>query len=249
MTRRSRLVIFLVGAVGVAAMFVLAVLVMPEFGGTHHLYRDLAVHASVRHHTANVISSVNFDQRAVDTFGEETILITSVVAAAVLLRPAEGETERRIPRTGRNLAGTRLLGYVLVPVTAIVGLDLVIHGHVTPGGGFQGGIVLATGLHLLYVTGSYPALDRLRPISAFDVTDALGAATFGAVGLAGLGFAGSFLTNIMPWGTFGQLFSAGTVPVLNVAVGLEVFGGMVVLLAKFLQQDITVASKGEDSEA
>ena len=246
MTRPARLGVFLAGGAGVAVMFVLAVLGMPHFGGTKHDYRDLAVHAAVLHRTANVVSSVNFDQRATDTFGEETILITSVVAAAVLLRPAKGETERRIPRTGRNLPGTVLLGYVLVPVAMIVGLDLVVHGHVTPGGGFQGGIVLATGLHLLYVTGSYPALDRLRPIAAFDVADSLGAATFAAVGLAGVGFAGSFLTNIMPWGTFGQLFSGGTVPVLNVAVGLEVFGGMVVLLAKFLEQDITVARRDED---
>jgi multicomponent Na+:H+ antiporter subunit B len=244
-TRRSRLALFVAGAGGVAAMFVLAALAMPAFGGHHHLYRDLAVHASVQHRTANVISSVNFDQRAIDTFGEETILIASVVAAAVLLRPAEGETERRIPRIGRNLPGTRLLGYVLLPVTLIIGFDVVLHGHLTPGGGFQGGVVLATGLHLLYVAGSYPALDRLRPVTAFDVADALGAATFGAVGLAGVGFAGAFAANIMPWGRFGQLFSAGTVPVLNIAVGLEVFGGVVVLLAKFLEQDITVASSGE----
>ena len=249
MTRRARLVLFLVGAGGVAALFLLAVLGMPEFGAAHHVYRDLAVHAAVLHRTANVVSSVNFDQRATDTFGEETILITSVVAAAVLLRPAEGETERRIPKTGRNLPGTRLLGYVLMPIMLVIGFDLVLHGHVTPGGGFQGGIVLATGLHLLYVAGSYPALDRLRPIAAFDVADSLGAATFAAVGLAGVAFAGSFATNIMPWGTFGQLFSAGTVPVLNVAVGLEVFGGMVVLLAKFLEQDITVAGTGEDGHS
>jgi hypothetical protein len=39
------------------------------------------------------------------------------------------------------------------------------------------------------------------------------------------------------------------VPVLNVAVGLEVFGGMVVLLAKFLEQDITVASTGQDDRS
>jgi multicomponent Na+:H+ antiporter subunit B len=248
-TRRTRLVVFLVGAAGIAVMFVLAVSAMPDFGGTHHLYRDLAVHAAVRHHTANVVSSVNFDQRAIDTFGEETILITSVVAAAVLLRPVGEETERRVPRTGRNLSGTRLLGYVLMPVTLIVGLDVVLHGHVTPGGGFQGGVVLATGLHLLYVTGSYPALDLLRPIAAFDVADAVGAATFAAVGLAGVAFAGTFAANILPWGTFGQLFSAGTVPVLNVAVGLEVFGGMVVLLGKFLDQDITVARRAQDGES
>lgn len=243
MTRRTRLLIFLVGGGCVSAMFVLGVLAMPGFGRTQHLYRDLAVHAATLHHTANVVSSVNFDQRAIDTMGEETILIASVVGAAALLRPAKEEAERKPPDTGRTLQGTRFVGYLLMPVTLVIGLDVVLHGHVTPGGGFQGGVVLATGWHLLYVTGSYPALDRLRPIEAFDIGDAVGAATFAALGLAGLAIGGTFLANVISWGTYGQLFSAGTVPVLNVAVGLEVFGGMVALLAKFLDQEITVAQQ------
>lgn len=247
MSRSARLLVFLVGGGCVAALFAVAFLGMPPFGRAAHLYRDLAVPAAVRHVTANVVSSVNFDQRAVDTFGEETILIAAAVGAVALLRPSRKETERRPPDTGRTLEATRFVGYILMPVTLLVGLDVVLHGHVTPGGGFQGGVVLATGLHLLYVSGSYPALDRLRPLEAYDVADALGAATFAALGLAGIAFGGAFLANIMPFGTFGQLFSAGTVPVLNVAVGLEVFGAMVVILAHFLDQDITVSKPNADA--
>ncbi|HEU5045634.1 MAG TPA: MnhB domain-containing protein [Nocardioidaceae bacterium] len=246
MSRRVRLLVFLVGGGAVAVMFALAFLSMPHFGRPEHLYRDLAVPAAVRHATANVVSSVNFDQRAIDTFGEETILIASVVGTAALLRPAKEETERRVPDTGRTLGATRLVGYLLLPVSLVIGLDVVVHGQLTPGGGFQGGAVLATGLHLLYVSGSYPALDRLRPLELFDIADALGATTFAAVGLAGIAIAGSFLSNMVSFGTFGALFSAGTVPILNVAVGLEVFVGIVAILAKFLEQDITVVKEGDD---
>lgn len=245
MTRWARLLVFGVGAVGVAAMFAAAFFKMPAFGGMVHLYRDLAVPAAVAHHTANVVSSVNFDQRGFDSLGEETILLASVVGAAVLLRPSAEEAEMRPEQIGRTLEATKLVGYLLLPVTLLIGFDVVLHGQVTPGGGFQGGVVLATGLHLLYVTGSYPALDRLRPLPFFDTVESLGAFAFGAIGIAGIAVAGVFLANVIPLGTFGQLMSGGTVLALNWAVGLEVGFGTAVLLAHFLRQDIIVAAKTE----
>ena len=245
MSRSVRMLVFLAGAGCVAAMFAVAFFRMPAFGGSAHLYRDLAVPAAVSHDTANVVSSINFDQRGIDTLGEETILVASVIGAAVLLRPSREEAEMRPRAVGRTLESTKLVGYLLLPVTLLIGFDVILHGQVTPGGGFQGGVILATGWHLLYVTGSYRSLDRLRPMELFDVGDALGATIFGALGIAGIVVAGNFLANIIPGGTFGQLLSAGTVPVLNGAVGLEVGCGMVVLLAHFLQQDIIIAAKSE----
>jgi multicomponent Na+:H+ antiporter subunit B len=50
--------------------------------------------------------------------------------------------------------------------------------------------------------------------------------------------------NSLPKGTLADLFSGGTVPLLNVAVGIEIGCGMVVLLAQFLAQEITIARKG-----
>jgi multicomponent Na+:H+ antiporter subunit B len=249
-SERGRVAVYLVAASAVAALLVLAFLRMPAFGSAGHLYRDLAVPAAVRHVTANVVSSVNFDQRALDTLGEETILLGSVVGAAALLRPAQRESERRAPGTGRTLEATGLVGYLLLPVTLIVGFDVVAHGHLTPGGGFQGGVVLATGIHLLYLAGSYRTLDRLRPLEVFDAGEALGAGIFTVLGLIGLLVGTAFLENVLPLGSFGSLFSAGTVPVLNALVGVEVACGGVVLLTHFFTEDLTfsVAEEGDDSK-
>lgn len=240
MSRRVRFVVFGIGGAVLAVAFVLSVFGMPGFGSDDHPYRDLAVPAAVAHHTANVVSAVNFDQRAIDTFGEESILIASVVGAAALLRPASDEFERRPPDMGRTLESTRLIGYVLLPITLMLGFDVISHGGVTPGGGFQGGVILATGLHLLYVAGSYQALDRLRPLKYFEVADSIGAIAFALVGIVGLAASGAFLADFLPQGMFGQILSTGTVQVLSGVVGVEVVGGMVVLLAGFFDQEITM---------
>jgi multicomponent Na+:H+ antiporter subunit B len=240
MSRRARFAIFVIAAAIFATLFVAAVLDLPGFGTHHHLYRDRALVAAVAHATANAVSSVNFDQRGIDTLGEETILVASVVGVAALLRPARGEEEREIPDTGRLLASTRLSGYVLLPVTTVLGVDVIAHGHLTPGGGFQGGVVLGTGIHLLYIAGSFRAVEAIRPLAIHRALEATGGVAFAGLGLAGCWVSGSFLTNFVGHGSFGQLFSGGTVPILNAAVGLEVTAGVVLLLASFLDQEIVV---------
>ena len=244
MSRSLRWVVLGVGVAGIGVVLLLAFLGMPDFGSTHHPYRDLAVPAAVRHGTANVVSSVNFDQRAIDTLGEESILFGSVLAVAALLRPADDEEQQQDPGSRVPLQATRLFGYVLMPLTLVVGIDVVVHGHVTPGGGFQGGVVLATGLHLLYVAGRYRSMERLRPMPLVEVSEAAGTAAFAALGFAGIGVTGSFLANVLPPGSFGQLLSAGAVPLFNVAVGLAVASGCVVMLAKFFEQVFLVEKEG-----
>ncbi|HEX4218662.1 MAG TPA: hydrogen gas-evolving membrane-bound hydrogenase subunit E [Acidimicrobiales bacterium] len=245
MTRSVRFTVFGLGAVGLAVLGALAIMKMPAFGGANHLYRNHAVPAAVSHNTANVVSSVNFDQRGLDTLGEETILLASVIAVSVLLRPEQRETERRPLSAGRVLDATMLVGWIMLPVTLIVGLDVVAHGHLTPGGGFQGGVILGTGIHLVYVAGTYRMLDRVRPVRSFEWGEALGAGAFACLGIAGLVVGVAFLQNIIPTGSLGTLFSAGTVPVLNGAVGIEVASSVIVLISKFLEQAITVRTKGE----
>jgi multicomponent Na+:H+ antiporter subunit B len=240
MNRKARLVMFGIGAGAVAAMVVLALLQMPGFGGSFHPYRDHSVPAGVYHATANLVSSVNFDQRGLDTLGEESILLASVMGVVVLLRSARDEEESTELTHGRVLDSTAFGGYVLLPVTLVLGLDVIAHGHLTPGGGFQGGVVLATGMHLLYVAGRYNSLDEMRPLLAFEWGEALGAAAFACLGIAALLVSAAFLANFIATGTFGDLFSAGTVPVLNGAVGIEVASGVMVLLAKFLEQAILI---------
>lgn len=238
MNRGGRWTVFLAGLAGLGVLLGLAVARMPAFGADLHVYRDVAVGAALAHGTPNVISSVNFDLRGLDTLGEEAILLASVLGAATLLRSTEDERRRRPARRGEPLQVTRLAGYLLLPLTLVVGVDVVLHGHLTPGGGFQGGAVLATGLHLLYVAGEYPALRRLRPLQWYEAGEAAGMGAVVAIGLAGLAAGTGFLANVLPAGEFGQLLSAGTVPLFSVAIGVAVTSGLVVLLAQFLEQEL-----------
>ena len=250
MSRSARTALLLAAAAGIGVLLVLAFGLLPHFGTAHHPYGDRAVATALHdRHTANVVSSVNFDQRALDTLGEEFILFASVLGALVLLRPGRDEVEftrngdhlvDRSHQPGQVLDTVRLLGYLLLPVTMLVGWYIVVHGAITPGGGFQGGIVLATGLHLLYLAGDYRALRALSPIRPLDVGEAVAAGAFVLVGLAGTVLAGGFLTNFLPTGTLRSLTSGGTVPLLNTVVGIEVAAGIVLLLARFFEQDLRI---------
>lgn len=245
MTRALRYWVLGIGVAGVGALMVLAFLRMPAFGSSDHPYRDAAVPAAVAHGTANVVAAVTFDQRGFDTLGEEAIFFGSVLAVSVLLRTADDEEVRSEEGTMSPLQSTRWFGYLMLPLTLLVGLDIVAHGHVTPGGGFQGGIMLATALHLVYVAGRYRSLEQLRPIPLFENGEAAGVAAYAALGFAGMAVAGPYLANVLPFGTFGQLLSAGTVPLLNVAVGIAVGSGGIVMLGKFFEQVFAVRRDGE----
>jgi multicomponent Na+:H+ antiporter subunit B len=246
MSRRLRLVLFIVVAPTFAVLFFLAARGLPSFGSEFHPYGDRAVAvATGQRATANVVSSVNFDQRGIDTLGEEFILFGSVIGTVVLLRPAPEEREIGRRGAGRVLPTTRLAGYLLLPITMLVGLYVIAHGQLSPGGGFQGGVVLATGWHLLYVAGRYGALRRAAPPTVLEITESVGAAAFAAIGLAGLVVGGAFLANFLPKGTLGDLLSGGTVALLNGAVGVVVAAAIVLLLSGFLEQAVVLRGAEE----
>ncbi|MFJ6216389.1 MnhB domain-containing protein [Streptomyces sp. NPDC092296] len=245
MSRTARLRLLLASCAVLAGYWTAAVGGLPPFGTRDHPYGARSVAAALRHHTANAISAVNFDQRAFDTLVEESILFAAVLGAVVLLRRARDERETE-PAPGHVLPATRLLGAALLPLTVLTGWYVVAHGQLTPGGGFQGGVILATALHLAYVAADYRALARIRPLTVVSVADALGAGAFAALGLVGLAGGSAYLANTLPLGTFGQLASGGLVPVLNAVVGIEVASGIVVLLSRFLDQAIEIDSPEED---
>ncbi|MYW94188.1 sodium:proton antiporter [Amycolatopsis rubida] len=230
---RTRDVVGGVGLAGVAALFVTAFTRMPEAGAAGHLYRDLVLPLGFQRVTPNLVSSVNFDLRAFDTLGEETIVAAAVVGTLALLQPPKSQARPKPDDSRYVLPAVKLAGYLLLPVTVLLGLDIVVHGHLTPGGGFQGGVVLATGWHLLYLSGSYRALARLRPLDWCEYAEAAATGLYVVTGLVGLVVGGSFLANVLPLGEFGSLLSAGIVPVLSVLVGIEVAAGLVVLLSRF----------------
>jgi multicomponent Na+:H+ antiporter subunit B len=120
----------------------------------------------------------------------------------------------------------------------VLGGYVVTHGHLTPGGGFQGGVILAAALLLVYAAGQLVALERVRPIDLVEAVEAAGALAFALAALGGLIFSGALLANFLATGTLGDLLSAGTIPVLSVATGIEVTAALTLILSELLDQTL-----------
>jgi multicomponent Na+:H+ antiporter subunit B len=251
-TRRGRTILFLIGAVGVAVFALWGYWGLPDFGHYRGPYGDVLNAVSVpERNITDVVTAVNFDYRGFDTLGEEFILFAAVVGVAILLRAQRDEEAlevqefafgRSAPRTSDAV---RALAIALVGPTVVTGLYIVTHGHLTPGGGFQGGVVIATALLLVYLAADYSVFRKVAPFSLVEVCEAVGGGGFAIIGLAGLVAGVAYLENVLPLGKVGALNSAGMVPLINLSVGLEVAAGFVLIMVEFLEQTLMVRLKEE----
>jgi multicomponent Na+:H+ antiporter subunit B len=238
-TRRARSVLTLAALGVLGAVLVVAVTGLEPFGHYPGPYGDvLAKVVGDERHTGQLVAATVFDYRGFDTLGEEMILFAAVCGCAALLRvlrreheDGEGAPARPVPSFAARAMGAALVGPIIV-----LGAYVVAHGHLTPGGGFSGGIVVGGALLLAYAGGQGLRLRRVGSITVLEGAEALGAAGFLALALAGLIAAGTLLKNFLALGTSGMLLSAGTIPVGNVAVGLEVAGAVALVFSEFLEQ-------------
>jgi multicomponent Na+:H+ antiporter subunit B len=243
MSDRQRLSLFGVALTGLLGLLLWGFAGLPDFGHYNGPYGFILNEVAVpERSTTDVVTAVNFDYRGFDTLGEEFILFAAVVGVASILRKQRGERTRRPhdDAAGRHVPETSLLirvtGLGLVAPTILLGIYIVAHGHQTPGGGFQGGVILATALLLTYLSADYMTLRAVGPTWLIELAEGMGAAGFALIGLSGLVFGTAFFENVLGKGTPGELLSAGTIPLSNAAVGLAVTGGFVLMLSEFLQQ-------------
>ncbi|MCX5657578.1 MAG: hypothetical protein NTZ48_05065 [Candidatus Omnitrophica bacterium] len=115
----------------------------------------------------------------------------------------------------------------------LFGIDIVLHGHLSPGGGFAGGVVIALSLvQLMLAFGRDAALSRLSASLASNL-ESIGALLFLSIALIGF-FGGSFFSNILGKGMPFKLFSAGTIPLSNIAISLKVGVGLFAIFLAFV---------------
>lgn len=224
---------------------------LPDFGVYAGRYgRIVAQLAEPDRAATNAVTFTAFDVRAVDTLVEEFIVFAAAIAAVALLRhqrdepDGSGEAEDLLrPRTSPAL---RVVGAALTGPTVVIALDLVAHGQLTPGGGFQGGVVLAATAVVLVTAGARVHLPPDEPPLLGEVMHGAGAAGFVLLGLGGLIFSGAFLsTTFAGHGTTGALLSGGAIPLLNVATGFEVAGALIIIFGEFLDQEMLAAEDAD----
>jgi multicomponent Na+:H+ antiporter subunit B len=237
-SRAGRLGVFGVGVVVLAAILVWGVTDLPPFGHYAGPYGDIITkHTEPERHIANAVTAVVFDYRGFDTMGEELILFVAASAVALLLRSTRDHHTEDIVDAIRSdaIAGAGALGAVL---TMLVALYIVAHGLVTPGGGFQGGVVLATAFVLVFLTIEYHAYHRLASTKLGEPLESFGAGAYVGLGLVAFGFGLAFLENFLPLGVTGRLRSGGSAALVNWASALAVAGGFLVIFSEYLEENM-----------
>ncbi len=253
MSRHARLTLFAVASTALAAILVIGFAKLPAFGDYHGVYGEVLDGAGVGlRHATDLVTGLNFDFRGFDTLGEEFILFGSVLGVILILRDMREESgppNRRAAEEHRFDGASealRALSLGLVAALIALGVYVVVHGQLTPGGGFQGGLILATAPLAVFVGGRYIRMRFVAPHLLVELGDAIGAVGYALVGLAGLVFVGVFFKNFLPFGIPGHLLSAGQMDIASTAVGLEVSGAFLVAWSEFLDQAILV-EEGEEA--
>jgi multicomponent Na+:H+ antiporter subunit B len=246
MTPAMRRLVFLAAAAGFAIFFLWGLTALPGFGNYPGPYGDIINRIAVGQTNATgVVSAVNFEYRGFDTLGEEFILFTAVIGVSVVLRHLRGERERptrdeamdrKVPPTSE---ATRMVSLVLVGPTAVIGWYLASHAQTSPAGGFQGGLILATSLMLIYLAGEFLVFERVSPINMLDAAEAVGAGGFAAVGISAVALGLAYLTNFLPLGsTPGAVSSSGTIALISFFIGVAVAAAFMLIVSELLEQTL-----------
>ncbi len=112
-----------------------------------------------------------------------------------------------------------------VGLILLYGIYILSHGHISPGGGFAGGVIVALSfVHLMLAYGKETALKKL-PHGVMSFFESMGAIIFLSIALIGF-TAGYFFINFLAKGEPFRLFSAGVIPLYNIAISLKVGAGL-----------------------
>jgi multicomponent Na+:H+ antiporter subunit B len=130
-----------------------------------------------------------------------------------------------------------LVSRKLVPYILLFGLYLISYGHLSPGGGFQGGVVLSSAILLLCLARGVKATRQLFTSRAVGVLEIAAFTLFLIMAAAGMAVGVSFLGNFLPLGRIGEVPSAGFIFFLNLVIGLEVGAGITLICFALLEED------------
>ncbi len=181
--------------------------------------------------SANMVTSIVVNYRSFDTLGEVTVLFISALGVSLLV----GSTGQYIERSESGFilkTATRLLA----PLLLIVGIYVITHGHLTPGGGFQGGSMIASAVLLLFMS-DHTFVPNMRK---FKLLEGLSGSIYIVLGLSGMVLTGFFLKNFIATGTIGNLMSGGLVPIIYLFIGLKVGSELTSILSDFLKEEANI---------
>ena len=129
---------------------------------------------------------------------------------------------------------------IIVPFAQVYGIFIILHGHVSPGGGFSGGALIGTSLVLYTLVFGLDRGKKKFSHRASEFAESGGIFIYMMIGIIGIFLAGTFLTNIeagFPIGEPGHLLSAGMIPLLMIGIGIKVASTIITLFHILIEED------------
>lgn len=196
----------------------------------------------------NIVTGVLLNYRGLDTAGEVTVIFTALVAALAVLiahpRKEEDVPGQAVPEGPAATAGddtpappevSMVVSFVvrlLAPFTAIYAIYVILNGHVTPGGGFQGGAILGGLFIALTIVLGESRTTTLLPRRGAPWMQAAAVLSFAVIGALGAGMTGYFLG--YPAEASLHLVTELMMVVIEIGIGL---GGAAIFATIFLQME------------
>lgn len=180
----------------------------------------------------NVVTGILITFRGFDTLGEVAVLF--MVAASVgLLLSSKSDAATKPKAAAKPRRPSELLengAEVILPLIFLFGAYVIMNGHLSAGGGFQGGAVVASAVMLLLLAKPSSRLHH----GFLSITESLAGVLYVSIGILGLIFAAGFLdSHVLPKGQFGTLFSAGAIPLISTLLGIKVGAELSVIIDRF----------------
>jgi len=173
----------------------------------------------------NAVSGIIFRNRLYDTLFEVVVFSVAIMGVRYLMA---NEQSTESIRTFTD-APSVVLAQLGATIAALVGIELAIRGHLSPGGGFAAGVAGGTAIGLVAVTSSLPVMEqaykrwRAAKVEKISVLVFIAIAVLSLTGVA------------LPYAQLGTLFSGGWIPLLNILVALKVALGAWAALLLFIR--------------
>jgi len=178
---------------------------------------------------ANAVTTVVVYFRGFDTLGEIAVLFIASLGIGLML-----ELNKRCDIKAESNFMLQIGAKMLFPIIMLFGVYVMIYGHLSPGGGFQGGVIIASGILLLLISHHEFEL----PHSAISLLEAFAGVSYVLIGLIGLLIMDKFLGNFLPnsISDMGLLLSGGIIPIIYIIVGIKVGSEMSMITQNLIKR-------------
>ncbi len=181
----------------------------------------------------NVVSGIYLGTRFFDTLLEVLVFAVAVLGVRFYLAVPDSADESTAPIPESHVV--RVSANILLPLVLLIGLFVTINGHISPGGGFSGGAIAASGLLLVALALGGDGISERFHDERFERIEWGMVLALLALALLPVLFALPPLSNLLPSGRLGTLSSGGNVPLYNVLIGIKVFIASWVIIHHFLR--------------